>query len=863
MEKIKYILLISIFLLCFSEQSFSYTKVSNIANKCREEIYDSNSFSNINKETRKALAYCNAGVRYEDDWDEFFKQDTTSQEKLFKQDDINVVKYVSVTEHYILKKKKSEKGELGLWEARRMVEIEASDNCGWLQDDSIILCVEDDLIAAYKEYVKNPGTLWAPSRKISSIWVWFKNWFIWILAWLTSAVNFSDGTIDELPEIPYKTLKDIYDTDTIFWIINAFACWVLAIILLLALFKKWIGIDKERFRVFLLKFILLLLFLIAFPYIYEYLRESIEKFEQALTDSISKVPGLNYDLIWKWIKLEMFSNEGITSLTILSIPIVLINSVLLFLISIIISIRDIFLVVTLNIVFLASIWLMLGNMSEKDIFSDKWALSKFSKFLTKWMFYILAVFVASLWIIFVLKSISIFFWIIPSMTLSWWQKMIDWITSSGIDALLYVILIFFVIYKLYIPFIKWSYEIISNFFIRLFFSDNTDGSYTTFTTDIAHWYKEVKHSIRENLEENSFLKWVKDKVEKKVEQSSNNSKVFKKSIEWLDKVVSTTRKWFSIWWSLAANTIWAPLWIRKNVTLTSKDRLKEDYTEQLSEIERAREELKEVSGSKELKDIERKNTLDKRLKRLEKEQFETITDLEKTTWLNIEQEEREAEYEKAIKSTKEKKTQIKELDESSEEDKFKKYKLEKQLEEEEIKKQKLWSYIEDKTWKEIKLNSYEQKMSDTIEKEEDLWKVLKKSMEKKKEFFLWNFDTEDWKLKEKQALRDVAKLEIEKSNLEKDLEKLTWETYSKDNDILVPEEIKKEFEEKKKTNEEISTKEKWNIQDDNDTESESLDMNKDLGNDIGWKDPIADYDWQSEEKKKSPPKRQNKYNINL
>jgi ribosomal protein L11 methylase PrmA len=128
--------------------------------------------------------------------------------------------------------------------------------------------------------------------------------------------------------------------------------------------------------------------------------------------------------------------------------------------------------------------------------------------------------------------------------------------------------------------------------------------------------------------------------------------------------------------------------------------------------------------------------------------------------------------------------------------------------------------------------------------EEDFWKILHKSIDKKTKFFLGNFSWETGKLKEKQVLRDVAKLELAKKDIAGKLEDKTWEKYVSEEGLVLPRNVKKEIEKREKEAE----KERGKI---------SL-------NDTKAKDPIADYEWERQWKKKTAPKKSTKkFPINL
>lgn len=383
-----------------------------------------------------------------------------------------------------------------------LTEFEQWLDCWGLdtEDWGIAMCVNDSRKYEKKLNLKYTGTFAGGKIWWYSMWNGLKNSLIKGVSYLTKQSSWLGfNIIDQLPDFAYS-FKDIFDKSTVYGLINSFTLPLYSILILYYFLRKWIGRDEDDYRIFVIKLIIILAFTIWFWAFYNLLKWVLANAEEVLLSWLEQITQSQYSK--QAIELSIFDTSWGASLTWWWVLWFIFNAILLLVISMIVRIRDGFLYFLSLILLITSSWLLIGSTKSNNI---GWsAISKGGKFLSKWFYLAVSVYVSFVIHILFLKLVTVILLTLPSIENSS-VTFIDSLSTMGISTFIYLLLIL-VSFWLYVRFIiPITYNVVSAFFHDIFFHWEEIGTFKDFSQDLWDSWKEVKMFWSDTLENNRYV----------------------------------------------------------------------------------------------------------------------------------------------------------------------------------------------------------------------------------------------------------------------------------------------------------------------------------------------------------------------
>jgi len=588
--------------------------------------------------------------------DEYEWENVENEEDIIESDEQSVVDRASSEERKILLAKRSvlqkENKDLWYWERQTLVEINTWLDCGWKlrpgESNNIVTCIKDPRKQAFKMYQLDDSKLWWVKRWFNSVMVSIVNGILFAFSEFVSNSAFGYAKFDELPNIPYENIGSMFDVTTLYGMINSFSLAILWFVILYYFLKTGTGRWWDDYKLFVMKVLFVLVFVLFFSFLYKGLQSSITLFETSLIDSTSKLTSLDQTNVIDGIRMDTFQLGALTSVTLWTIIFFIPNVIALLFISILIYMRDIFLITLLNVFFLSAVWFLWGTLKKGNVFEGTSVSAKLTKFSVYAMFWMISLFITVVSIIFLFKFITVIWASIPSIETEG-VSLVGNINNFSIDAFIYLLLLIGVIifWKKFL--IKVIFNGVSNFLTDLFFPEaKWVGWYNDLVSESKDWYNEVKMSIEDLKENNPIFKDVKSKVAPVIDKTSElvkKNEYVKSTTEFLDKKqqwirdslrpIKNTAKiisWVATWgfiterkdiwkvikaWITATTGVWATY-------LTSTDEYFDKVEEINTEIQKLQSERAPLD-EKALKDKPRITKIDTYIKKLKRDK----RDLEK------------------------------------------------------------------------------------------------------------------------------------------------------------------------------------------------------------------------------------------
>jgi hypothetical protein len=408
-----------------------------------------------------------------------------------------------------------DKKKLSYWEIKLLVELWTWIDCSWKvkpwEWTDIITCTRDLRMYEYSLTEEDDSMFWWIWTTIDVYKAWIVNGFLFFMSYLTSQTAFGYVKFDQLPDLPYEAVSDMFDTTTVYWIINSFALMLLGFTILYYFLKVWTWRDWDSHKLFLIKVWIILMFVAFFPLLYKWLQSLLVWFQSSLIDSVNWLIDIDSKSVIDWIRMDVFDIWWLTTLTWWFI-FILFNIVLLIIISFIVVIRDIFLLFLLNVFFLTAVWFLWWSLKQDNIFEWGGMWNKITKKLVLWMFWIISAFVTAILTIFIFQVLTVMLATIPSIEVAWLS--IVWnLSSFSIDAFIYLLLLVWILFFWRNFLIKWVYAVVSDFLMDIFFPQSKwDGWYGAFWKEMSDWYSEVKMWLEDLKQNNAVFKDVQDSV---------------------------------------------------------------------------------------------------------------------------------------------------------------------------------------------------------------------------------------------------------------------------------------------------------------------------------------------------------------
>ncbi len=504
MKTFKRIILILALMFMFSWTSFA---LSEAEEECVDttdiDIWSNSVIRSLSEEDRLLFVYClvdeiNDNVNAE------------SEKELIEDGEQEDIDLASSEELKLLLKKKNllnqDWKELSYSEKKKIVELRSGLNCSWKikpgETNNIITCIKDPRKQAFKEYQKDDSTLWAMWRWVDNFWTGLVNGILFAFSEFVSNSSFGYSKFDELPDLPYENLGWMFDTTTLYWLINSFALAVLGFIILYHFFKVWALRGWDDHKLFLLKVWFTILFIVLFPFLYWGLQSVLMSFETSLIDATSGLSSLDQTNVVEWIRMDVFNLWALTSITLWTVLFFIPNVLLLLWISLIIYIRDMFLLVLLNVFFLSAVWFLWGTLKKENIFEWNTVSAKMTKFSVYAMFWIIALFITVVITIFIFKFITVIWATIPSIETNGVSFVWN-LSNFSIDAFVYLLSLILIIFFGKKTLLKSVFNGVSNFLTWIFFPWSQGLSwYSDMVTNVKDSYADIKME-RDNLVENN------------------------------------------------------------------------------------------------------------------------------------------------------------------------------------------------------------------------------------------------------------------------------------------------------------------------------------------------------------------------
>lgn len=525
-----------------------------------------------------------------DDEEDYLTEAELIEFSIDKETDKYIKNYALSDKDILTRKKqiKASKWELLVAEDRdRLMGVEQWIDCrGMLYDQKkdVYTCVVDMVYYEYTIMLNHQSFSWTSEIK----W-WLMVWKKAVVNWIFSVSNDLLDTVwvwykslNDFPDLPYGEKKEsmkmdeqwntlyrevsydidykkYFSPDNIHGFLNSIVLWILWFLILWFLIQRIVWIWWEDTRSFVLKISVILGVIFWIWFLYAWGQNILSAISYHLWESVNQLESwgaiqsvINFETTQKWYTV-IYGN-------IFYYIVFLINTVLLWIIWLYVSVRDIFFQILLALVFLWAIFLLITANYKYDFFKSKGFKNKTLKFWVQWFYYILACFLT----FYSLLIAVILLWVLfSSIRLNGVdQPLIYYIQDLWWVSFLYfsfvIIILFFWLKKL----IKAYYSLVESFFSWVFFG-HLDGSkefgLDDFSKTVSWFSKEAKMEFNDLMKNNKIVAKSREYVDntrtKASEKLKNN-----RTIQSMSEIVEDV--WESVRWKMRPiKNVWK-LWLK-------------------------------------------------------------------------------------------------------------------------------------------------------------------------------------------------------------------------------------------------------------------------------------------------------------
>lgn len=585
----KIIILILSFLFIFTANAWK-EEIEECIDDTDINIDSSRVLKSLSDEDRLTFVYCLVN--------EYTWKNVDNEEELIESGKKKAVDVASREELKLLEWQKAllKKDGKELWRDKRqkLAELKAWMDCWgkikkWTETN-IVACISDSRKNAFEDY-ENSGWFGWGWRMMSSLATRFKNWSLFSFWEVARSASFGYVKFDSFPEFPSLGEKGLFWNDSLYGLVNSMSLIAMIFAILFVFLRMWVNRDSDWLFAFLVKLSFAVWLVVFFPYLYSKLPYVLSLMEDLLINWVSSVPWVDQNMIEAWIKLNIMEEWVFTSTTAFSWFVWLINLFILLIVGLIIVVRNLFILVVITLFPLTAVWFILWIFKENNIFDSNDVSSKFSRYSSFAIFWVISMLLSVAVSIFAFKLVSIAMATIPSLFWDEWESMLEAVSRFSWDALLYFIILIVILAFTFKKLHKYLFNVVSNFFIGILFPqaraslnswdfyDRVWESYMNIKTDAKEklrWNEELRNAIN-----NSPV--IKDIGAKKIQLEQKLWREIRMP-QVVSKNTKAIRSGVSLVWNMAMWSVGLSSWVTHQERLAGALSRKEKAVKELESI---------------------------------------------------------------------------------------------------------------------------------------------------------------------------------------------------------------------------------------------------------------------------------------